>query len=153
MPERIGTESIVVHSQDRAIEEATLLWALASAQYPLDHRIIQDQATVLMVEAVSRFSLNARRALEVIQEHIPIALGQPRWKWEPKAAGELVTDLWEALNRIIHARNLEVGWEALPSSASVVASGAIVIPYVRAETDRRALVFIDPFFPRPRVSI
>ena len=127
MPERIGIESIVVHSQAHATEEATLLWALASAQYPLDHRSIQDQATVLMVEAVSSFSLNARRALELIPEHVPIALGQPRWKWEPKAGGEIVVDLWEALNRIIHAKKLEVGWEALPSSASVVASGAIVI--------------------------
>jgi hypothetical protein len=38
-----------------------------------------------------------------------------------------------------------VGWEILPSNASVIAGGAIVIPYVQAETDRRALAFIDPF--------
>jgi len=145
MPEWIGSWSIVAYSEARATEEATVLWALASAQYPLDHRIIQDKATVLMVEAVSNFSLNARRALEVIRERVPIALGQPRWKWEPATGGEVVGDLWEALNRIIHAKKLEVGWETAPASMSVIQSGAIVIPYVRAETDRRALSFIDPF--------
>jgi len=28
--------------------------------------------------------------------------------------GEVAGDLWDSLNRIIHARKLEVGWEELP---------------------------------------
>lgn len=54
-------------------------------------------------------------------------------------------DLRDSLNRVIHARKLEVGWEELPSDASAIAAGAIVVPYIQAETDRRALAFIDPF--------
>ena len=137
--------SIVHHSQLRATEEAVILWALASAQYPLDHKTIQGRASVMLVEAVSSFALNARRALEASLERSQIKLVQPRWKWIPKMEGEIVTNLWDALNRIIHAKRLEVGWEKLPSDVSTIANGAIVIPYVQAETDRRALAFVDPF--------
>lgn len=141
----IEMESVVRHSRTRATEEAVILWALASAQYPLDHRVIQEEATVMLVEAISSFALNARRALEGTPDHSCIQLVQARWTWDPKEKGELVPNLWDALNRIIHAKRLEVGWEILPSNASVIAGGAIVIPYVQAETDRRALAFIDPF--------
>src|SRR6266852_3140514 len=106
MAEGIEMETIIRHSRVRATEEAIVLWALASAQYPLDLKLIQDQATVMVVEAVSSFSLNARRALEVLPERPPIELSQPRWNWAPKAKGVMVSNLWDAVNRIIHARRL-----------------------------------------------
>ncbi len=145
MPDHIDSESIIRHSVARATEEAVVPWALASAQYPLDHKVVQNNATVILVEAISSFSLNARRLLEVIPDRPNIQLAQSRWKWVPKTDGELVTNLWDALNRVIHARKLEVGWEVLPPRVSVIDNGAIVVPYIQAETDRRALAFIDPF--------
>jgi hypothetical protein len=48
-------------------------------------------------------------------------------------------------------KKLDVGWETLPENASVIPVGAIIIPYVQAETDRRPLAFIDPF--RFRISV
>ncbi len=111
----------------------------------MDHRVIQEEATALLIEAVSSFALNARRVLESIPERLSIALVQHRWQWVPKAKGEVVEDLWDSLNRIIHAKRLDVGWEKLPSNSSVIAAGAVVIPYIQAETDHRALAFIDPF--------
>jgi hypothetical protein len=44
-----------------------------------------------------------------------------------------------------YARTLYVGFEKLPDSISVIDGGAIVTPYIRAETDRKELAFIDPF--------
>lgn len=143
--DRIGIENIVRHSRNRATEEAVMLWALASAQYPLNHRVIQEEVTIVLVEAVSSFAINARRALEGSAERSGIKLVQPRWQWTPNNGGEVVEDLWDSLNRVIHAKKLDVGWEKLPFGASVIADGAIVVPYVRAETDRRPLAFIDPF--------
>jgi hypothetical protein len=145
MAERVEMETVIRHSRVRATGDAVVLWALSSAQYPLDHRLIQDQVTVMVVEAVSSFSLSARRALEVVLERPSIKLNQPRWNWVPKAKGEVVVNLWDAVRRIIHARKLDVGWEELPKDVSVIPAGAIIIPYVQAETDRRALAFIDPF--------
>jgi hypothetical protein len=138
-------ETIVRHSVERAAEEAVRLWALASAQYPRRHQPIVEVARVAVVEAVSAFALNARRAMEVLPKSEKFALAQPRWKWAPKNGGEVVTDLWDALNRIIHARKLEVGFVELPANVAVVDGGALVVPFVEAATDRKALAFIDPF--------
>ncbi|HEX4811100.1 MAG TPA: hypothetical protein VH325_19325 [Bryobacteraceae bacterium] len=75
-----------------------MLWALASAQYPLDHRVIQREATVVLIEAVSSFAINARRAPEGYTKRSGIKLAQARWHWSPKNRGEIVEDLWDSLN-------------------------------------------------------
>lgn len=138
-------EPVTRHSVARAADEAIKLWALASAQYPKRHSLILDAATAIIIETVSAFALNARRALEVLPPDQKFQLTQPRWQWVPKDDGEMVRDLWDALNRIIHAQKLDVGFEDLPRNVAVIAEGALVVPYVRAATDRKNVAFIDPF--------
>jgi hypothetical protein len=138
-------EPVTRHSLDRASDEAVKLWALASAQYPKDHGLILEVVTTAIIEVVSTFALNARRALEVLPPKEKFVLAQPRWQWTPSSEGELVHDLRDALNRIIHAQKLQVGFEQLPQHLSVMEHGALVVPYVRAATDRKQLAFIDPF--------
>jgi hypothetical protein len=138
-------EFIARHSLMRAADEAVKLWALASAQYPKHHGLILDTASALLIETVSAFALNARRAMEVLHQGIKFPLSQPRWNWAPTERGDVVSDLWDALNRIIHAQKLVVGFEQLPADLSVIDGGAVVVPYIRAATDRRKLAFIDPF--------
>lgn len=138
-------EPVTEHSLHRAADEAVRLWALASAQYPKSHPLIIQVATTAFVEVVSTFALNARRALEVLPPGVKFPLAQPRWNWAPKSDGELVKDLRDALNRIIHAQQLQVGFEELPAKVAVIDGGALVVPYVRAATDRKKLAFIDPF--------
>lgn len=138
-------ESITRHSIDRASEEAVNLWALASTQFPLNNRLIQEHANTAIIETVSSFSLNARRAMEILPTKVRYPLNEVRWKWKPSIERENVADLWDALNRIIHARKLYAGFEKLPSAVSVIDSGGIIVPYIQAETDRKELAFIDPF--------
>ena len=138
-------EAITRHSVTRAADEAVQLWALASAQYPKQHELILEVATTSIIEIISTFALNARRALEALPPSEKFPLVQPRWQWAPHADGEVVSDFWDALNRIIHAQKLEVGFEQLPPSVSVIDGGALVVPYIRAATDRKKLAFIDPF--------
>jgi len=138
-------EAITRHSLDRAADEAVQLWALASAQYPQQHGLIVEVATTSIIEVVSSFALNARRALEVLPPSEKYPLIQPRWQWKPRSDGEVVGNLWDALNRIIHAQKLVVGFEQLPPQASVIDGGTLVVPYVQAATDRKKLAFIDPF--------
>ena len=59
--------------------------------------------------------------------------------------GTIVQDLRDALNRVVHARILHVGFEKLPAELSVIDGGSVVIPYLRVETDRKPLSFVDPF--------
>jgi hypothetical protein len=141
----IVMEAITKHSAFRAADEAVKLWALASAQYPKQHGLILDTAQVAVIETISAFALNARRAMEVLHQAKKFQLATPRWHWAPTEHGEIVSDLWDALNRIIHAQKLEVGFVLLPVEVAVIDGGAVVVPFIRAETDRKTLAFIDPF--------
>ena len=142
----IMMEGITRHSLNRAADEAVQLWALASAQYPKQHGLVVKVATTSIIEVVSSFALNARRALEALPTSEKFPLAQPRWKWVPRSDGEVVvSNLRDALNRIIHAQKLVVGFEQLPPQESVIDGGALVVPYIQAATDRKKLAFIDPF--------
>ena len=138
-------EAITKHSIFRAADEGVKLWALASAQYPKQHALILETAQAAVVETVSTFAVNARRAMEVLHNAKRFRLASPRWQWEPTEDGEIVGDLWDALNRIVHAQRLDVGFVLLPAEVAVIDGGAVVVPFVRAATDRRSLAFIDPF--------
>ena len=118
-------EEITLHSIERASEEAVKLWSLSSAQYPFQNRFIQEYANATIIEVISSFALNARRAMEVLPPKVKYPLNAARWEWEPTIKGEKVADLWDALNRIIHAQKLYVGFEPLPDSVSVIDGGAI----------------------------
>jgi len=138
-------ENITLHSIDRASEEAVNLWSLASCQYPYKNHLIQQYTNTTIIEVASSFALNARRAMEVLPPKVKYPLNAARWRWEPSTKSEKVADLWDALNRIIHARRLHVGFERLPDGVSVIDGGAIIVPYIQAQTDRKELAFIDPF--------
>ena len=65
------------------------------------------------------------------------------WNWT--ADEPLLGDLKDALNRIIHAQVLKVGFETLPENVTVIDGDAVVIPYEMVETDHKKLSFVDPF--------
>jgi hypothetical protein len=121
------------------------LWALASSQYPRQHDFILEAVSADVIESMSVFAINARRAMEVLPSNRKFRLLQPRWRWTPTDTGEVVSDLWDGLNRIIHARKVDVGFEDLPNELSIISGGAVVVPYVRARTDKKELAYIDPF--------
>lgn len=137
--------SVVEHSINTATEHAVRLWALTSSQYPRRHEPLINGVVISMIESVSSFALNARRALEVLPAGKKFALDNPRWRWQPSTGQPTVTDLWEATNRIIHAKSLLIGIEHIPDQTSWISSESVAVPYVQAETDRKELSFIDPF--------
>ena len=138
-------EAIAKHSAARAAEEAVVLWSIASTQFPKNNALFLEEASARMIEVISAFALNARRMIESFENRPKFLLSQKRWRWKPTKKGEVVSELWDALNRIIHAKKLLVGFESLPDNISIINGGAVVIPYIQAETDRRDLAFIDPF--------
>ena len=56
-----------------------------------------------------------------------------------------VADLRDALNRIVHATEFQVGFERLPESAATIVGGVIGVIYLRAKTDRKDEALIDVF--------
>lgn len=138
-------ETIIQHSITRAADDAVKLWALASSQYPKENGLILSIVSNNIIEVTSAFALNARRSLEVLPPNQKYKLAQPRWQWAPINNSEIINDLWDALNQIVHAKKLDVGFEELPSEVAVISGGALVVPYIRAATDRKKLALIDPF--------
>jgi hypothetical protein len=138
-------EYVTTRSLSNATDEAARLWAFSCAHYPKSHKILLDHATRDIIDVVSSFALNARRSMEILPATRSFTLNQPRWHWEPGHHGELLTDFRQACNRIIHARQLFVGFEDLRDSDAFIKDGTVIVPYVRAATDRFDLVFIDPF--------
>jgi hypothetical protein len=136
---------ITTHSAERAADAAVHLWALASTQFPRQHHLILEAAQSALIDVVSSFALNARRAMEILPVGAKFALRQPRWQWSAGPGEETVTDLRDALNRIVHAQELHVRLVELPASLSVMEGGAVVVPFVQARTDRKPLACIDPF--------
>lgn len=138
-------QSIIEHSINAATEHAVSLWALTSSTYPRRNEPIINGVVVAMLESVSSFALNARRALEILPRNDKFPLDSPRWRWQPSTSQPMVNDLWEATNRIIHAKTLFIGIEPINDQTLWLASEPVVVPYVQAETDRKELSFIDPF--------
>ena len=139
-------EEVTKHSVDRATDEAVRLWSFASTQYPIQGGlVIQAKLEHMVIESASAFSFNARRAMEILNRDQAFRLCQPRYEWKPAVDGEVVTSLWDGLNRIIHSRKMTVGFEQLPEKLSVMPGGTYVVPYLRAETDKRTSAFIDTF--------
>ena len=138
-------EGVARHSIDRAIEHAVHLWAFSSTQFPQNNLIVVDRAHVIILDKVSIFSLNARRALEILPRNRKFILNQSRWQWGTSENHEHVRDLFDALNRIIHAQTLDIGFVRIPEDLSVIQGGAVVVPFIKAKTDRRPISFIDLF--------
>jgi uncharacterized protein (DUF1778 family) len=137
-------EPITRHSITRAAEEAVKLWALASTEYPKQHDAICDLAAVIIIETVSTFALNARRAMEVLPTSQKFQLDQKRWR-SPLNGAEVVSDLWESLNRIIHAQKLDALFADITAEQAIIPAGSLGVTYVQAATDRKTLALIDPF--------
>ena len=98
-------EEITLHSIEKASEEAVKLWALASAQFPFKNGLIQENANATIIEVLSSFALNARRAMEVLppkgekgQACIIALLIQPN-QANPHGEETTITCCWRSLSR------------------------------------------------------
>lgn len=138
-------ELITRHSLNQATSSASLIWSLASAQYPEHNELLVRTVVAEMIEQLDVFALNGRRVMERLPKLKPVQLTERRWVWSPSTEMSVVSLFRGALNHIIHARVLEVGVERLPDDDSIIDGGAVVIPYVLAETDQRKKAYIDPF--------
>lgn len=143
MSQEASQAAVLGHSRIHALEAAARLWSLCGAQYPMHHELLLETVAASTIETLTVLSVNARRLLE--RDRTKYALTARRWEWERKSTEAVVLDLQDALNRVIHAKDLRVGFEKLPSDIGVIDGGAVVIPYVMIETDRKPLSFVDPF--------
>ena len=72
-------------------------------------------------------------------------LSEPFRHWSPAGGLTKVDDLRDALNRIVHATDFEVGFERLPDDASKIDGGAIGVIYLTTRTYKREKALVDVF--------
>lgn len=130
----------------RAEAAAAGLWAFGSAPFPrANGAIIQRHIDQEVTDTAIAFAIHVRRILDNRAIRTKFTLNEPFRLWSPARGLTKVTDLREALNRIVHATEFEVGFDQLPDAASEISGGAIGVIYLRTKTDKREEALIDVF--------
>jgi len=126
---------------------AAKLWALGSAPFPFatsTAAIIQSHVDWLVTDTAIDFAIHVRRILDNSAIRTNFTLNEQFRHWSEHRLPR-VTDLREALNRIVHATEFEVGFLRLPDDAASIRGGAIGVIYLRTRTDQREEADIDVF--------
>jgi hypothetical protein len=130
----------------QAVAAAARLWAFGSAQFPLatgHARVIQAHIDQSVTETAIAFAIHARRLLDNWGIQTRFTLDVPFRHWSPLKGMTKETNFRDALNRIVHATEFEVGFESLPET--MIEGGAIGVIYLKTETERRNKALIDVF--------
>ncbi len=125
---------------------AAKLWALGSAPFPLANgALIQSHIEQAVTDTAITFAIHVRRLLDNRDIRTRFTLDEPFRHWSPTRGLTKVALLRDALNRIVHATEFEVGFERLPENAAKIEGGAIGVIYLRTKTDQREEALIDVF--------
>ena len=132
----------------RAETAAAKLWAFGSASYPLRHHsalLLQRQISDEVTDTAIAFAIHVRRLLDNSGVRTKFQLDQPFRKWAPAPGLKRERSLREALNRIVHATDFEVGFEKLPESVSTIGGGSIGVIFLKTRTDQKETALVDVF--------
>lgn len=125
---------------------AAMLWAFGSAPFPLANgAIIQSQIEQSVTDTAIAFAIHLRRILDNRAIRTKFTLDEPFRRWSPTRGVTKVVILRDALNRIVHATEFQVGFERLPEDLAKIDGGAIGVIYLRTKTDQREEALIDVF--------
>lgn len=131
---------------EQAKAAAASLWAFGSAPFPLANgAVIQRHIDQAVTDTAIAFAIHVRRILDNNAINIRFPLDKPFRHWSATDGLTKVTTLRDALNRIVHATEFEVGFERLPDNTVKISGGAIGVIYLQTKTDRREKALIDVF--------
>jgi hypothetical protein len=126
---------------------AAKLWAFGTAPFPLalaSAAIIQSHVDMLVTDTAIDFAIHARRVLDNNGIRTKFTLDTEFRRWVERRLPR-VADLRDALNRIVHATEFEVGFVRLPDNAYNFEGGNFGVTYLRTRTDQREDALIDVF--------
>jgi hypothetical protein len=126
---------------------AAKLWALGSAPFPValpTAAIMQWHVDRLVTDTAIVFAIHVRRILDSNAVRTKFTLNEGFRHWVANRLPR-VDELRDALNRIIHATEFEVGFVQLPDNAANIKGGAMAVTYLRTRTDQREEALIDVF--------
>lgn len=133
-------------ARQQAEAAAARLWAFGSSPLPLANgAIIQGHIEQSVTDTAIAFAIHCRRILDNNALRTKFVLNEPFRLWSPARGLNKVELLRDALNRIVHATEFEVGFERLPDHTADISGGAIGVIYLRTKTDQREDALIDVF--------
>ena len=117
-----------------------------AAPFPIANgAVIQSYIEQAVTDTAIAFAIHVRRLLDKRDIRTRFTLNEPFWHWEPTGGASKVALLQDALIRIVHATDFEVGFERLPENTTRIAGGAICVLYLRTKTDQRDEALVDVF--------
>lgn len=125
---------------------AARLWSFGAAPFPFaGGAILQQHIEQQVTNSAIAFAIHVRRVLDNKDLRARFTLDEPFRHWSPSRGLSKVAVLRDALNRIVHATEFQVGFERLPEHAAKIRGGAIGVIYLRTKTDQREEALIDVF--------
>ena len=134
-------KAILLASKDTATKRAADLLAYGSSIFPHNEGVL-NIATARLLDLGVEFAVSARRCFEVDGSKVEI-LAQ-RFHYEIKDGVLMETNLWKALNGLIHARSLDVHFAASPNKVFIDDGNVVALHYIY-ETDRYPRTYVDIF--------
>lgn len=95
----------------------------------------------------TEFALHARRLNELCglrSVQFP-SVAQTRYTFTAGHGVELIADYHEALNRLVHARELAIGWAVWEGQKVFLAHDNLSISYIKIRTDRLSTGYVSVF--------
>lgn len=124
-------------AERRAID----LLAYGSTIFP-DADEVKSIATERLLDLGVEFAVSARRCFEV--DGSKVAIVASRFSYELNGLARQETDLWKALNGIIHARSLQVHFCQSPEEIFATDGNVVALHFIY-ETDRYPKTYVDIF--------
>ena len=128
-------------SRETAQKRAVDLLAYSSTVFPKSDGVL-NLATGRLLDLAVEFAVAARRCFEVDGSKVPISAS--RFSNQLNDGLRLETDLWKALNGLIHARSLKVNFADSPTIVFMNDGNVVALHFVY-ETDRYPETYVDIF--------
>ena len=129
--------AVLAMARAAAERNAIDLLAYSSTVFPDGAK---DLVSVKLIEIGVAFAVNARRCFEVDGQ--PVEITAKRWNYTMNEIQNIETDLWRALNGLIHA--LRVHFVESPQGVFEASGNALALHFVY-ETDRYSETYVDLF--------
>lgn len=136
-----GPKAILIHARNTAQKSATDLLAYGSTVFPRSDGIL-NLATGRLIELGVEFAVSARRCFEI--DGSKVVIDARRFQYKLNDNIRLETDLWKALNGLIHARNLDVHFSDFSEEIFVNDKNVVALHFVY-ETDKYPKTYVDIF--------
>ncbi len=134
--------AVLIMARNETQRNAIDLLAYSSTVFPYE---VHDLVSAKLLEIGVAFAVNARRCFEVDSRPAEIEIKATRWNYSMNGTQSIETDLWKALNGIIHARNLRIDFAESPQTVFVEASRNSVALHFIYKTDRYPETYVDLF--------